>query len=131
MKAPMVEALMPLARASSANCLFQASKPAAVLPHWAALAVVAMHPSAAKAATATILNCLPLITRLLLRLDRVAVSLLGKELTRRLRTATSSFLSEHLWALALISGSVAGRKGRLSCGGRPTFIGTRATTPRS
>src|SRR5215217_7102777 len=128
MKAAMVEALMPLARASSANCLFQESKPAAVLPHWAALAVVAMHPSAAKAATATILNCLPVITRLLLRLDRVAVSLLGKELTRRLRTATSSFLSEHLWALALISGSVAGRKAGSPAEDAPTVTGTRATT---
>jgi hypothetical protein len=40
MRAATVEALTPLALASSPNCLFHASKPAAVLPHCAAPALL-------------------------------------------------------------------------------------------
>ena len=46
----MVEALTPLARASPANCCFQASKPAAELPHCAASACEFRHANMAKAA---------------------------------------------------------------------------------
>src|SRR3984893_2391368 len=61
MRAATVEALTPLPLASSANCFFHASKPAAVLPHCAASALLAIHTSAAKAATVTVLNCPPLV----------------------------------------------------------------------
>ena len=57
----MAEALTPVARASPANCVFRASKPDAVPPHCAALALLAMHTSATKAATASVLNCPPLV----------------------------------------------------------------------
>jgi hypothetical protein len=60
MRAPTVEALTPLPRASIANWFFHASKPAAVLPHCAALALLAINASATKAATVTALNCLQL-----------------------------------------------------------------------
>src|ERR1700688_1769413 len=63
MRAPTVEALTPLARASIANWFFHASKPAAVLPHCAALALLAINTSATKAATVTVLNCPPLVIR--------------------------------------------------------------------
>lgn len=49
---------LPLA--SSANCLFQASKPAAVLPHWAASALTPRHASTANAVRAAV-AILPLI----------------------------------------------------------------------
>src|SRR5262245_37285466 len=49
--------------ASSANCLFHASKPAAVLPHCAASALPPIHASAAIAATVIALNCPPLFIR--------------------------------------------------------------------
>src|SRR3954471_12993010 len=51
----MVEALMPLARASPANSCFQAGKPAAELPHCAASACGIEHASMAKAAKASFL----------------------------------------------------------------------------
>src|SRR5262245_43079302 len=57
----MEEALTPFARASLANWLFQASKPAEVLPHCAAPASPAVHTSATKAATATVLNWPPVV----------------------------------------------------------------------
>jgi hypothetical protein len=56
-RAAMVKALTPLACASPANCLFQASKPAAVLPHCAALALPVIDMSATKTPTVTSLNC--------------------------------------------------------------------------
>src|SRR5688572_3201706 len=55
----MVEGLTPRRRASSANWSFQASKPAAVLPHCAALASPTTAVRAAKLATTIALNCLP------------------------------------------------------------------------
>jgi hypothetical protein len=61
MRAEMVEALTPLALASWANSCFQSSKPAALLPHWAALAVWAAPKSDTKAVTAAILYCQPLV----------------------------------------------------------------------
>src|ERR1700730_4194774 len=61
MRAATVEALTPLALASSANCFFHASKPAAVLPHCAAPALLAIHTNATKAAMMTVLNCPPLV----------------------------------------------------------------------
>src|SRR5215203_4601874 len=61
MRAATVEALTLFPLASSANCFFHASKPAAVLPHCAAPASLAIHTSAAKAATVTALNCSPLV----------------------------------------------------------------------
>src|SRR5215469_9055076 len=61
MKAATVEPLMPFPRASSANCFFHASKPAAVLPHGAALAWLAIHVSATTAATVVALNCPSLV----------------------------------------------------------------------
>src|SRR6202035_5823992 len=60
MRAATVEALTPFALASSANCLFHASKPAAVLPHCAAPALLVVHTSATKTATVTVLSCPPL-----------------------------------------------------------------------
>jgi hypothetical protein len=47
-KAETVEALMPFARASLANSLFQALKPADELPHWAASAGEITQVSMAK-----------------------------------------------------------------------------------
>src|SRR6266446_4921914 len=61
MRAARVEALTPFPLASSANCLFHASKPAAVLPHCAAPALPVIHRSATKTATVTILSCPPLV----------------------------------------------------------------------
>src|SRR5215510_6327598 len=51
---------MPFPLASSPNCVFHASKPAAVLPHCAAPALPASHTSATKAATVVVLSC-PLV----------------------------------------------------------------------
>jgi hypothetical protein len=45
--ASMVEALTPLACASPANCFFHVSKPTAVLPHCAAIALPVIDTSAA------------------------------------------------------------------------------------
>ena len=59
MSAAMVEALTTLACASPANCFFQVSKPAAMLPHCAALALPDIHTSAAKTPMVSSLNCLP------------------------------------------------------------------------
>src|SRR5262252_7271627 len=59
MRAAIVEALTPFPLASSANCFFQPSKPAAELPHCAALARLAIDKSA-KAATLN-LNRRPLV----------------------------------------------------------------------
>jgi hypothetical protein len=56
MRAATVEALTPLALASLTNCFFHASRPVAVLPHCAALALLAIDMSATKAATVTALN---------------------------------------------------------------------------
>src|ERR1700739_3792393 len=56
----MPVALTPLARASLANSLFHASKPADVLPHCAPLASPAMHTRADKAANATIFRSIDL-----------------------------------------------------------------------
>ena len=53
---------MPLARASLANSLFQASKPADVLPHCAPLASPAIQTRANKAADVTIFTSLNLAT---------------------------------------------------------------------
>src|SRR5262245_17202164 len=65
MRAAMLEApTFPLA--SLANWLFHASKPADVLPHCAASASPAVHASATKAATATVLNRPPFVIRKLL-----------------------------------------------------------------
>src|SRR6266516_4358931 len=61
MRAATVEELTPLPLASSANCFFHASKPAAVLPHCAAPALLVIHTNATKAATVTVLNCPPLV----------------------------------------------------------------------
>src|SRR5262244_1542963 len=63
MKAARVEPLMPFPRASSANCFFHASKPAAVLPHGAALAWLAIQVSATTAATVVVLNCPSLVIK--------------------------------------------------------------------
>src|SRR6266404_4790363 len=63
MRAARVEALTPLALASSENCLFHASKPAAVLPHCAAPALPVIHRSATRTATVTVLSCPPLVIR--------------------------------------------------------------------
>ena len=52
---------MPFALASSANSRFQLSKPAAELPHWAALALLARQPNTAIAAHAAAAIFLPLI----------------------------------------------------------------------
>jgi hypothetical protein len=43
MSAVMVDEVTPLACASPVSCLFHASKPAAVLPHCAALALPLIH----------------------------------------------------------------------------------------
>src|ERR1700694_2207370 len=59
MRAARVEALTPFPLASSANCFFHASKPAAVLPHCAAPALLVIHTSATRTATATVLTCRP------------------------------------------------------------------------
>jgi hypothetical protein len=59
MSAAMVEALTTLACASRANCFFQVSKPAAMLPHCAALALPDIHTSATKTPMVSSLNCLP------------------------------------------------------------------------
>src|SRR5829696_6154293 len=61
MRAATVEALTLFPLASSANCFFHASKPAAVLPHCAAPASLAIQTSATKAATVTALNCPPVV----------------------------------------------------------------------
>src|SRR5258708_39673709 len=61
MRAPMVEALTPFPFASSANRFFHASKPAAVLPHCAAPALLVIHTNATKTATVTVLSCSPLV----------------------------------------------------------------------
>ena len=50
-------ALEAIALASPANSCFQFSKPAEVLPHWAALALPPVHASAASATAATVLIC--------------------------------------------------------------------------
>src|SRR6202011_736132 len=60
MRAARVEALTPFPLASSANCFFHVSKPAAVLPHGAAPALLVIYTSATKTATATVLSCPPL-----------------------------------------------------------------------
>src|SRR5262245_10728194 len=60
LRGPTVAALMPFPLASSPNCVFHASKPAAVLPHCAAPALPASHTSATKAATVVVLSC-PLV----------------------------------------------------------------------
>jgi hypothetical protein len=57
MIAEMPEALTPFARASSANCLFQVSKPADELPHCAAPACATSDMSAAAAPAATAIDC--------------------------------------------------------------------------
>src|ERR1700737_2887890 len=59
MRAASVEALTPFPLASSANCFFHASKPAAVLPHCAAPALLVIHTSDTRTATATVLTCRP------------------------------------------------------------------------
>src|ERR1700730_8963816 len=59
MRAARVEPLTPFPLASSANCLFHASKPADVLPHCAAPALLVIHTSATKNKTVTVLNCPP------------------------------------------------------------------------
>jgi hypothetical protein len=56
MRAATVEALTPLALASLANCFFHGSKPVAVLPHCAALALLAIDMSTTKAATVIVLE---------------------------------------------------------------------------
>src|SRR5258706_14345896 len=61
MRAARVEALTPFPLASSATCLFHASKPAAVLPHCAASALLAIKRSAIKTATVIVLSCPPLV----------------------------------------------------------------------
>src|SRR6266849_8401806 len=61
MRAATVEALTPFPLASSANCFFHASKPAAVLPHGAAPASLVIHRSATKIVTVTVLSCPPLV----------------------------------------------------------------------
>src|SRR5713101_6264266 len=61
MRAARVEAPTPLPLASSANCFFHASKPAAVLPHCAAPALLVIHRSATKIVTVTALSCPPLV----------------------------------------------------------------------
>src|SRR5262245_42149613 len=53
MRTAAVEVLMPLPLASLANCCFHASKPAAVLPHCAALTWLARHMSATRKITIT------------------------------------------------------------------------------
>src|ERR1700686_4957578 len=60
---------MPFALASPANSPFQASKPAAVLPHCAASAFVLRHASTA-AKTAVVSSLLPIIPTLLSRRKR-------------------------------------------------------------
>src|SRR4051794_23853622 len=52
------EALTPLARASSTNCLFQVSKPPAPLPHCAALAAPAMQTPASIVSARTVASLL-------------------------------------------------------------------------
>src|SRR5258706_5717870 len=61
MRAARVEALTPFPLASSASCLSQASKPAAVLPHCAAPALPVIHRSATRTATVTVLSCTLLV----------------------------------------------------------------------
>src|SRR5260221_12088453 len=61
MRAARVEALTPFPLASSASCLFHASKPAAVLPHCAAPALPVIHRTATRTATVTVLSCPPLV----------------------------------------------------------------------
>src|SRR6516165_11511270 len=58
----MVEALIPFARASSANSRFHASKPPGVLPHWAASALTLRHASIIAARVAAP-SSLPLVIR--------------------------------------------------------------------
>src|SRR5450631_1100420 len=75
----MLAPLTPFALASSANSRFQASKPAAVLPHCAASAVAPRHANTANAARATI-NVLPWIIQTPFApfgLGRLALRLLG------------------------------------------------------
>ena len=52
---------MPFALASSANCRFHTSKPAAVLPHCAAYALALIPASTVTVAKIAVANCLPLI----------------------------------------------------------------------
>jgi hypothetical protein len=54
---------MPFALASSADALFQASKPAGPLPHCAAFAFGLTHASIAKVAKVAVVSFLPLIIR--------------------------------------------------------------------
>src|SRR5260370_27750174 len=61
MRAARVEALTPFPLASSANCLFHPSKPAAVLPHCAASALLAINGSAIRTATVIVPSCPPLV----------------------------------------------------------------------
>src|SRR5215211_7496040 len=68
MSAVTAEALMPFPLASSANCCFHGSKPAAVLPHCAAPALLAVHASA-KAVAAMIWSCPPLVIQNSFTLD--------------------------------------------------------------
>jgi hypothetical protein len=54
---------MPFALASSANCRFHVSKPAAVLPQGAPSALVLTQASTAKAVKVAVVSCLlPLVT---------------------------------------------------------------------
>lgn len=59
MRAAIAVGPMPRVLASSANCLFHASKPADVLPHCAARACPVIDASASKTTTVTIFSCLP------------------------------------------------------------------------
>src|ERR1700676_2690526 len=63
----MLDAPMPFALASSANCPFQPSKPAGPLAHWAASAFVLRHTRTAMAAKAAVASfLLPVIPKLLI-----------------------------------------------------------------
>src|ERR1700676_216056 len=76
---------MPLARASPANSCFQASKPADVLPHWAALAGEVGHARRAKAKKAAVVSPLLLVIRKSLRRNprqRAGVSQFHVEIDR-------------------------------------------------
>src|SRR2546430_5538085 len=87
----MVLALMPLARASPANCSFQPSKPAAELPHCAARACGLKPASSTNPRKVAAVNFLLLIIRkslpTLIRLSSLAQrrprsNVLGNELQR-------------------------------------------------
>ena len=74
---------MPFARASPANCCFQASKPAAELPHWAAWAWGLKQASMARVRKVAVVSCLLLVIRKFLGWPALAAKPPHLEITRQ------------------------------------------------